>query len=78
MRQVKLLADALYRATNDLLMLAIDPAKLNCPLTVEDLDGSGTPLPHAYAEPNANAVKAARPFPPTHGATFPAITDSAA
>ena len=76
--QVKPVADARCRGRSDLLLLAIDPAKLNCPLVVEDLDGSGIRFPHVYGELNLDAVVDARPFLPDDDGTFPAITDSAA
>lgn len=73
--QVKVVADAAYGGRNDLLLLGIDPAKLNCPVVVEDLDGSGNWFPHAYGELNLDAIEDKRPFPPNQDGTFPAITE---
>ncbi|UQS21904.1 DUF952 domain-containing protein [Amycolatopsis thermalba] len=66
-------ANALYAGRTDLVLLEIDPARLDVPLRWE----AGAPphpdgilFPHVYGPIRAEAVVAVHPFPPSPDGTF--------
>jgi uncharacterized protein (DUF952 family) len=69
--QVADVANRFYRGLPDeLVLLVIDPARVRPPIRYEDVPGAGAPFPHIYGPLNADAVLAARPFPPGPDGTF--------
>jgi len=54
--QVQRIADLVYRGRDDVLLLEIDPARVDAPIEVEDLDDSGERFPHIYGPLNRDAV----------------------
>ena len=60
--QVKTVADAFYRDAGDLLLLELDPDRLNSPVRVEMVADSSEPFPHLYGEITPDAVMAVRPL----------------
>lgn len=60
--QVKVVADARYRGRTDLLLLELDPERLDSCVKVEAVADSTECFPHLYGEITPDAVIAARPF----------------
>ena len=63
-------ANEFYRGRPDLLLLVIDPARLEAKLVYEDLYESGTIFPHIYGPLNLDAVINVLPFPMRTDGTF--------
>ncbi|MCO5181368.1 MAG: DUF952 domain-containing protein [Candidatus Promineofilum sp.] len=63
-------ANEFYRGRSDLVLLVIDPARLEARLVYEDLYESGAIFPHIYGPLNLDAVINVLPFPPTADGTF--------
>ncbi|GAB3576000.1 DUF952 domain-containing protein [Amycolatopsis endophytica] len=66
-------ANALYRGRTDLVLLEIDPARLDVPLrweTGEPPHPEGVVFPHVYGRIPVEAVVAVHPFPPGPDGTF--------
>ncbi|AIJ20258.1 MULTISPECIES: DUF952 domain-containing protein [Amycolatopsis methanolica group] len=66
-------ANALYRGRTDLVLLEIDPARLDVPLRWEAGDPphpDGILFPHVYGPIRAEAVVAVHPFPPNADGVF--------
>lgn len=61
--QVPGTADRYYRGRDDIVLLRIDPAKVDCEIRVEDLGGTGTAFPHLYGALPVTAVVSARAVP---------------
>ena len=60
-------ANALYAGRTDLVLLLIDPSRLDVPLRWEDGDPphpQGVLFPHVYGRIPAEAVVSVHPFPP--------------
>lgn len=77
--QVMNVANAFYRAQQELVLLVIDPEKLAAPLRweppVHPKPGENLPpdtalFPHIYGKINLEAVIEVRPFPPQADGTF--------
>lgn len=62
--QVKPVADAIYRGMTDLVLLELDPDRLDAPIRIESL------FPHLYGEMPLAAVERVRPFRPRSDGTF--------
>ena len=60
--QVAGVAGAYVAGRSDLVLLAIDPAKLTSPLRRERPSGSDQAFPHVYGPLNVDAVVEVRPF----------------
>jgi uncharacterized protein (DUF952 family) len=56
-------ADRFYAGRRDVLLLAIDPARLDAPVRVEPAPGTGERFPHVYGPITVNAVVWAQPVP---------------
>ena len=54
--QISGVANARYRGEPDLILLAIDPARLTAPVRVEGVHGSAEFFPHIYGPLNIDAV----------------------
>ncbi len=54
--QVVSVANALYPARQDLVLLGIDPARLTAPVRYENLQGEDELFPHLYGPLNLEAV----------------------
>lgn len=70
---VHLPANRLYAGRTDLVLLQIDPARVNVLVTWEpgiDEDPSGPWFPHIYGPINTDAVVAVIPFVPNEGGEF--------
>ena len=67
--QVVRVADFLYTRQKDLLLLCIDPAKVQTEIKVEKLGTSET-FPHLYGPLNLEAVVRVLEFPPNSDGTF--------
>ncbi|MGN6868065.1 MAG: DUF952 domain-containing protein [Solirubrobacteraceae bacterium] len=65
--QVKPVADAVYRAMADLVLLEIDPERLDAPVVIE----SG--FPHLYGQLQPQAVEVVSPYQPGPDGTFERI-----
>ena len=61
--QVDAVAEAHYRDVADLVLLAIDPARVDAEVRYERLDGAPEPFPHIYGPLRVDAVVAVSPFP---------------
>jgi uncharacterized protein (DUF952 family) len=51
-----------FAGEHDLLVLEIDPSRLDAPLVVEDTTGTGTEFPHVYGPVARSCVLAVRPI----------------
>lgn len=68
--QVLLPANQMYAGQTDLILLTIDPAKLDAKLVYEDCYESGQTFPHIYGPLNLDAVTGFIEFPPNPDGTF--------
>lgn len=75
--QVKKVADFVYHGMTGLVLLGIDPAKLNAPVVVETLGDAPEPFPHLYGALNTDAVIAVHDYEPHTDGTFPPVTPPA-
>ncbi len=62
--QVALVANAFYRGEPDLLLLVIDPGRVQEEIRYEHVPGQAQPYPHIYGPLNIDAVVQTRPFAP--------------
>lgn len=70
---VHLPANALFRGRTDLLLLVIDPARIDAPVKWEPGEPehpSGVWFPHVYGTIPVEAVSAVHEFPPSAGGDF--------
>lgn len=77
--QVHLPANRLYTGRTDLVLLAIDPARLTSPVRWEPgvpTDPESMLFPHLYGPLPAAAVTTVTPYPPDAQGRFPALTRS--
>ena len=65
--QVAGTARLLFAGHDDLLLLVIDPRRLEVPVRHEDLLGIGQAFPHVYGPVPREAIVEVRPFPPGRG-----------
>lgn len=63
-------ANEFYRGRSDLVLLVIDPVRLEARLVYEDSYESGTIFPHIYGPLNLEAVINVLPFPARPDGTF--------
>lgn len=75
--QVKTVADLVYHGMTGLVLLQIDPAKLNAPVVVEVLGDAAEPFPHLYGALNTDAVTAVRDYEPQTDGMFAPVTPPA-
>ena len=61
--QVQATADRFYRGRDDVVLLRIDPHRLDAPVRVEVAPGTGQAFPHVYGPIDVVAVEAADPVP---------------
>jgi uncharacterized protein (DUF952 family) len=61
--QIVGVANERFHGRADLVILCIDPARLDAPLVYEDCYESGQEFPHVYGPLNLNAVVAIADFP---------------
>lgn len=61
--QVVPVANRLFRGKRDLVLLEIDPAKLECSIVDENLEGGTELFPHLYGRLKMAAVLRVREFP---------------
>jgi len=54
--QVEVIADLVYRGRRDVVLLVIDPSRLQADLHVENLDGGNELFPHVYGPLPIDAV----------------------
>lgn len=69
--QVVTTANTYYRdVPGDLVLLVIDPGRLDAEVRYEDVPGAELPFPHIYGPLNTSAVLAAVPLAPGPDGTF--------
>jgi glutathione S-transferase len=69
--QVAGIANAFYTGTGeDLVLLVIDPARVQAEIRYEDVPGVDAPFPHIYGALNPDAVTAVLPFAPGPDSAF--------
>lgn len=76
--QVHLPANRLYRGREDLVLLHIDPARLDAPLRWEagvPSDPQSMPFPHLYGPLPVRAVTNVTAYRPRSDGTFPPLAD---
>jgi len=61
--QVQTIADVIYHGRSDVLLLTIDPARLDAEVRVECLEDGGEAFPHVYGPLNRDAVVRVAPLP---------------
>jgi glutathione S-transferase len=66
--QVEPVADAVYRGMTDLVLLEVDPRRLDAPVVIESL------YPHLYGEIQLQAVALVRPYQPRPDGTFDPVS----
>lgn len=59
--QVQMIADAVYRGRDDIVLLTIDPARVPDEIRVESLDNAGQAFPHIYGPLPVTAVIRSQP-----------------
>ncbi len=67
--QVLMVADNLFRGETGLVLLAVDPARLEAELRYDEV-APGQRFPHLYGPLNLDAVVAVHPFPPEPDGSF--------
>jgi uncharacterized protein (DUF952 family) len=75
--QVHLPANRLYRGRRDLVLLRIDPARLDAPVRWEPgvpTDPASMLFPHLYGTLPVAAVTRVTPYPPGADGAFPPVT----
>lgn len=72
--QVVWVANSFYRGQRALVLLCIDPAKVQAEIKDEEIDG-GEPFPHLYGELNLDAVIKVVGFEPDQDGQF-TLTES--
>lgn len=78
--QVHLPANRLYRGRSDLVLLHVDPARLDAPVRWEPgvpTDPESMVFPHLYGPLPAAAVIRVTPYPPGDDGGFPPIAQGA-
>ncbi len=68
--QVTRVANFLYKGQADLVLLKIDPVRLEAPVRYEAPENGEEKFPHIYGTLNANAVEGVLNFPPEPDGTF--------
>ena len=61
--QVAGVANRIFKGRQDLVLLEIDPARLDCTVVDENLEGGSELFPHIYGRLQMSAVIAVRAFP---------------
>jgi uncharacterized protein (DUF952 family) len=61
--QVVATANRIFRGRRDLVLFEIDPARLNCKVVDENLEGGAELFPHIYGYLQMDAVATIRAFP---------------
>jgi uncharacterized protein (DUF952 family) len=57
LHQIVQVADRFYRGCPDLVLIAIDPSSLSCPVIEENLEGGTELFPHIYGKlPKSSAI----------------------
>ncbi len=69
--QVPRVAAALFAGRSDLLLVEIDPGRLEAPVRWEDCYGTGEEFPHIYGPLTRDAVIDTRPYRPDERGQFP-------
>lgn len=69
-QQVLRVANACFAGQKDLLLICIDPARLDARVVYEDSEGTGETFPHVYGPINLEAVTAVVAFPPCADGSF--------
>lgn len=69
-RQLKRVADNLFRGHKDLVVLEVDPTKLDCDVVDENLEGGEELFPHIYGTVPISAIVAVHDFPCRKDGTF--------
>jgi uncharacterized protein (DUF952 family) len=54
--QVEAIARLIYRGRGDVLLLVIDPSRVDSEIRIENLDGGNDPFPHIYGRLPISAV----------------------
>jgi glutathione S-transferase len=68
--QVARVANAFYQGAPDLLLLVIDPDRVDSEVRYEPVPGHDLPYPHIYGPLNLSAVVQTRPFAPAPDGYF--------
>jgi uncharacterized protein (DUF952 family) len=68
--QVVPVANFLFRAQSDLVLLCVDEGLLKAPVRYENLEGGQKLFPHVYGAINLDAVIDVVEFPPSADGTF--------
>ncbi len=61
--QVRATINRIFRGRTDLVLLEIDPARLDCKVVEENLEGGTELFPHVYGRLRMSAVVKVHPFP---------------
>ena len=68
--QVARVANWLFAGRDDLLILTIDPTRVEAPVKYENFEGGSELFPHIYGVLDAGAVVDVRPFSPDADGVF--------
>lgn len=68
--QVIKVANSFYHGVKDLVLLSIDPEKINVEIRYENLEGGEELFPHVYGAIPLNAVVKTADLPPADDGTF--------
>jgi uncharacterized protein (DUF952 family) len=69
-RQVAWVANQRFRGRSDLVLLHIDPARLQAPVRYENLEGGPEPFPHVYGPVPVSAVVSVTRLLPSESGDF--------
>ena len=73
--QVAGVANFVYQGAADLVLLVIDPAKVQSRIQYDDVPDAPKPYPHIYGPLNTDAVIEVIPFAPDESGTFAGVVD---
>jgi uncharacterized protein (DUF952 family) len=68
--QVAPVANMFYQGRTDLVLLVLDPGRVQPEIRLEPVPGSDEPFPHIYGPLNTDAVVATRPLEPDAAGRF--------
>jgi glutathione S-transferase len=73
--QVKMVADFIYKNTDELVLLKVSPDKLTSEVKIESVPGTTEKFPHLYGPLDIDAVESVEEYKLQPDGSFPEIKD---